>query len=1084
MVLRVLVLALGFPFLLARQGDHELDKRSKLLRGYPVPPSVTNLSAIQEPSNRLVTGGARGLHEALIQHRSFEIPTKTARTQTQSGTGVRRAAALPTSAPVGIPSGPFIYATSANEVVVIPDPPRPSFPSRSSCPHLDNDLLDWHKPSTWGGPIPKAGTNVTLPTNSRVVVRRPVVGKLSFVNIPASSELIFGENITGITFDVSGIAVKGKLTAGSETCRIRTPVTITLHGARPNSAVTNVPPPEYKGISVTGEISIHGQRFFRIWTRLALTINPGGSVLMLQHGVNWEPGQKIVLVTTAMKDSREWHRNEVASVKKVILSPRTGVGAAVFLEKPVLYQHIANSGYQGEVGLLTRTVKIQGSQTSEPTDPDPLNCVQSSSNYGDAAKPCPNKSLTGYGGHIIVHQGGKGYVEGVELYRMGQTNVMGRYPMHFHLLGESCSDCYFRDSSVHRSFYRCISVHATHFIEVSENVAYDVSGYCFYLEDGIEHDNRIEYNLGAHIHIIGPDPAKGTGLITSLYTPSSSLNFPADVTASAFYITNVHNFIIGNAASGGWAGFAFPNLLTPTGLSRDVNLRPSSVRELVIDGNTAHSTGWWWNRAAAFYFGGSLYYNAEGILEYQAGRDLNNQRSTCLLDKCQSSAGCGSFCTQWQQAWMRVSNNKAFLTPSIGLNSWGGRLDVVGFECHDCGLCMQAQATDGFSAHDVLVACRSRTPIVLPSSASASKIPAVGFSWYDTNQEHIIYDITFRNCGYRSASYAQYDQGLTRGCGDERDIGCDPNSSVWSMEAFSDQNVPEVMHATRGVKFEKCGRRFRMHDFRPISLPNSNSGRLQNWYDIDGSVTGLGERSVIASGFADAGMWWKVDDEVVFDQQGPLWFFKLDSGPQRGLGSVTMKWDSTLDAQVGVSHCGNGNSFPCDAVGRIKHLGGKYKNDAGLPVTANAQIVGPVGGFGWKLQLYKGAPKSIRFSEIEVDPATPMLLSIAYPPGTKFTITASSSYCKPSVQYTCQDTFRQVASVAAVRKSIGNTYHVSTNGVLTLRLIQTPKTFVGRPDFFLPKYTDEGRDGNGVALERFERDGIRLLCSQMVTRCW
>jgi hypothetical protein len=693
------------------------------------------------------------------------------------------------------------------------------------------------------------------------VIRRSVVGKLSFVNIPASSELIFGENSTGITFDADGIIVTGKLTAGSETCRINTPVTITLHGARPNGAVIKVPPPEYKGISVTGQISLHGARFFRTWTRLALTINPGDSVLMLQHGVNWLPGQKIVLVTTAMKDSREWHRNEIASVTKVTLSPRPGVGAAVFLDKPVLYQHIANRGYQGEVGLLTRSVKIQGNPTSEPTDPDPLNCTQSVLNYGDAAIPCPNASLTGYGGHIIVHQTGKGYVQGVELYRMGQTNVIGRYPMHFHLLGNNCSDCYFRDSSVHRSFYRCVSIHGTHFIKVSENVAYDVSGYCYYLEDGVEHDNRIEYNLGAHIHIIGPEPPKGTTQSTPLYKQSSTLTLPADVTASAFYITNVQNFIVGNAASGGWAGFAFPNLPAPIGQSRGLNFRPSSVRELVIDGNTAHSTGWWWKHAAGFYFGGSLYYNAEGILEYQAGRDLANRRSTCLVDRCLLLGGCDSFCSQWEQAWMRVTNSKAFLTAGIGFNSWSGRLDVVGFECHDCALSIQGQTTDGFSAHDVLAVCRSRAPIVLPSSATASKIPAVGFSWYDTNQEHIIYDITFRNCGYRSASYAQYDQGSTRGCGDERDIGCLPDSAVWSMDAFSDQNVPEVMQASKGVKFENCGRRFRMRDFRATNLPNSNSGRAQNWYDVDGSVTGFRERSAIASGFDDAGMWWQVDDE-------------------------------------------------------------------------------------------------------------------------------------------------------------------------------------------------------------------------------
>jgi hypothetical protein len=87
-----------------------------------------------------------------------------------------------------------------------------------------------------------------------------------------------------------------------------------------------------------------------------------------------------------------------------------------------------------------------------------------------------------------------------------------------------------------------------------------------------------------------------------------------------------------------------------------------------------------------------------------------------------------------------------------------------------------------------------------------------------------------------------------------------------------------------------------------------------------------------------------VSSIAVFDPQAPLWFFKLDSGPQRGLGSLKMMWDSDLHAQVGLSQCGNGKIHPCDAVGHIKHLGGRFKNDKGLPVTANADIVGPVGG--------------------------------------------------------------------------------------------------------------------------------------------
>jgi G8 domain len=390
----------------------------------------------------------------------------------------------PTSFPTPyiFPSGPYVSSVMSNERIRVPDPPFPnslfdSEESQFNCPHLDSDLLDWHDNQTWSGKIPVSFENVTLPENSRVVIRESVVTILGYVIIPSSSELIFGEHHLGITFETKGISVKGKLTIGSSTCRIGTPITITLHGSRPIDAVKNIPPPEYKGISVTGTISLHGKRFYRTWTRLALTVNPGDSILMLQNEVNWMPGQTIVLVTTALKDSREWHRNELAVVKKVILNPKAGVGAAVALESPVIYQHLAFRGYQGEVGLLSRSIKIQGSTASEPTDRDPLTCLGSRSYNGDRAVPCPNTELTGFGGHIIVHLGGKGYVEGTELFRMGQTNVMGRYPMHFHLLGRSCSDCYFRDSSIHRSFYRCASIHATDLIQVSENVAYDVTGF-------------------------------------------------------------------------------------------------------------------------------------------------------------------------------------------------------------------------------------------------------------------------------------------------------------------------------------------------------------------------------------------------------------------------------------------------------------------------------------------------------------------------------------------------------------------------------------------------------------------------------
>jgi hypothetical protein len=442
--------------------------------------------------------------------------------------------------------------------------------------------------------------------------------------------------------------------------------------------------------------------------------------------------------------------------------------------------------------------------------------------------------------------------------------VLGRYPMHFHLLGD-CADCYFRDSSVHRSFYRCVSIHGTNYVNVNENVAYDVTGYCYYLEDGVEHDNTISFNLAAHIHLLGPEAPWGNGQTTDLYQQSNTLTLPADVTASGFYITNVHNNVIGNAASGGWSGFAFPNLPSPIGLSKNVIMRPSSAIPLTIDGNTAHSTGWWWYHAGAFYFGGSLYYNNAGVLEYNAGRDQasGRERKTCSRDLC-AGGDCGGWCADQEQLWVRITNTKVFLVPSVGLGSWSGRMEILGFEAHDVGLSIEALAA-GFWIDNMLAVCRTGTPIVLPTGASASFIAGNGFFWYDTGQQHIITNTVFRKCGYGSQDYNQYDSTADRGCGANATIsGCSSSSTTFGFLTHSDQFTPEVMQGTRNITFEKCGRRFKLHDFRNNNPPSTVSGRTQNWLDSDGSVSGLGVPVLIGSGQAAAGLWWAVDDEGMF----------------------------------------------------------------------------------------------------------------------------------------------------------------------------------------------------------------------------
>lgn len=78
------------------------------------------------------------------------------------------------------------------------------------------------------------------------------------------------------------------------------------------------------------------------------------------------------------------------------------------------------------------------------------------------------------------------------------------------------------------------------------------------------------------------------------------------------------------------------------------------------------------------------------------------------------------------------------------------------------------------------------------------------------------------------------------------------------------------MQATRGITYENCGRRFKLNDYADNNAISSVSGRNQNWRDVDGTASGLGEPTIIGSGLTDAGHWWRVEDDVVQDPEGPL----------------------------------------------------------------------------------------------------------------------------------------------------------------------------------------------------------------------
>ena len=124
-----------------------------------------------------------------------------------------------------------------------------------------------------------------------------------------------------------------------------------------------------------------------------------------------------------------------------------------------------------------------------------------------------------------------GRIEYVEVTRAGQAFRLGRYPIHFHLNGD-VNGSYVRGCGIHHTFNRAVTVHAVDHLLVEKNVAFNILGHAYFLEDGIEQGNIIQDNLGIFV--------RGS---------SSLLN--VDITPATFWSVNPNNTIRRNAAAGG-----------------------------------------------------------------------------------------------------------------------------------------------------------------------------------------------------------------------------------------------------------------------------------------------------------------------------------------------------------------------------------------------------------------------------------------------------------------------------------------------------------------------------------------------------
>jgi hypothetical protein len=331
-------------------------------------------------------------------------------------------------------------------------------------------------------------------------------------------------------------------------------------------------------VSCGARWEVHGAPMSRTWLKLAEPMKPGATVVVAEEApAGWRAGDRVILTSSRPEEYEPEEKTTVGAATKVAGKRRPSVsgteerfiksveGNRVTLTEPTKFEHVSSIRGKTEIANLSRNVVI------ESADPD------------------------GVRGHTMYHRKSSGSISYAEFRHLGKQGVLGKYPVHFHLLRDGMRDQGgVVGASIWDSKNRFMAIHGTDYLLVRDCVGYQCVGHGYFLEDGTEQYNVLDHNLA--VQALQGRPLKG-----------QVLSFDQNE-GSGFWWANGRNTLTRNVAVENHKyGYRFEigkthgqapifNLRQPDGSYADQDVR--KIPFFRFENNESHSEGLY-----SFFFG-------------------------------------------------------------------------------------------------------------------------------------------------------------------------------------------------------------------------------------------------------------------------------------------------------------------------------------------------------------------------------------------------------------------------------------------------------------------------------------------------